>query len=281
VAITPAATWLTQGGWDGGYSARAYWLHENPTATVRVLEFSWGDDGVRTFTGYGAATVSLEAGVDPAVYPTLEPVSSGALTISTEGAADDPLSLGLWANWPDGGATEIGGRPPARTEEVLPTPVLPGVTFTAVAETASNPLRAAWRAGLAATSTHTLSLPAPAVFTSPSSGATVGGSTEFTFSAVPRAIYVVAFEPTDPRSRLYVVTRSNTVRMPDLSWAGVLPPSGSVTAAVSAVGPFASMDAATAAPLAVLPRAQAPWVAHRLPPRDGFVTRHTLDVQVQ
>lgn len=288
VALTSAAggsSGLVAAGTSGAYSTTAYWFHdEAPSATVRALEWTaaWMV-GTTGYTAYGAAPVSLAHGTDSAVSPALEPIAGGTLAVSFPAADPYTVAAELWATWPDGGVTRLGSTVPDSNGGKVPTPDLSGVGFAVLATTGSNPVQSAWRRGLPASATvDPIVLPTPAVFTAPGYGADVGATTNFTFDAVPDAVYLVGFVSTvSGGPMLYVVTRETSVRIPDFGWAGFAFPAGvSLTASVDAMGPLGSVDAVTAAPLTFLPARWGPWAGNRIPAVDGFATRSTMPVQI-
>jgi hypothetical protein len=290
VALTSAAggsdgLGLTGVASNGAFSTNAYWLYDQaPAATVRALKWTrvWMV-GTTQYTAYGAGPVSLAHGVNPTVSPALDPIASGTLAVSFPAADPYTVEAQLWVTWPDGGVTRIGTTIPDSNGGKVPTPDLPGVEFTVLATTGSNPEQFAWRRGLPASATvDPIFLPTPAVFTAPGYGADVNATTSFTFDAVPDAVYLVGFVSTVPGGpMLYVVTRETTVRIPDFGWAGFAFPSGvSLTASTDAMGPLASVDAVTAAPFTFLPARWAPSLANRIPALDGFATRSTMPVQI-
>jgi hypothetical protein len=288
VAVTPpggGSSGLVTMAADGSYSANASWFHDaEAAATVRALEWTEASNvGVTEFTAFGSARVAFAPGVDPIVSPTLQPILCGTLAITAP--APDPWNfvVHLWATWPDGGVNELG--PPtwtAATAGNVRTPVIPGVTFTALVETAAGSLiQSVWRRELPASArVDPIVIPTAATFTSPASGAIIDLATEFAYDGVPEAVYLVAFE-SPSGSKRYVVTRATSLRMPDFAWAGLsTPDTGDLTVSVAALGPFASLDAAAGAPLVHLPRHWGRWGSNRVPSADGYATRQTMTVIV-
>lgn len=288
VALTSAAggsSGLVAAASSGVYSTMAYWFHdEAPSATVRALEWTaaWMV-GTTRYTAYGAAPVSLAHGVNPTVSPALNPIAGGTLAVSFPAADPYTVAAELWATWPDGGVTRLGSTVPDSNGGKVPTPDLPGVSFTVLATTGYNPVQSAWRRGLTASATvDPIFLPTPAVFTAPGYGSDVGATTSFMFDAVADAVYLVGFVSTvSGGPMLYVVTRETIVRIPDFAWAGFAFPSGvSLTASVDAMGPLPSVDAVAAAPFTFLPARWGAGAANPIPAVDGFATRSTMPVQI-
>jgi hypothetical protein len=275
------------------YSSDVLWLESSPWATIRGIEWTGTWRGPTAFTAYGEARVSLVAGDDPTGSPTLEPIANGTLSVSVEASHPELTEGQLWAEWPEGELTHLANFWPDASRASLPTPDVPGIAFTVVvidAEYAqsSSGYTSGWRRGVPATAApDRIGLPAAAAFTTPVAGDLVDLSTDFTYTAVPGAVYLLAFESgVRSEPQYYVVTRATTGRIPDLSWAGVPAPrwSGAIyyTASVSALGPFASVDDVAGGPLPV-ETDQWAWqqpFAIALPLADGFATRHRMTVQV-
>lgn len=278
---------------NGFYSSGVLWLDTSPWATVRGIEWTGTMNGPTAFTAYGAVTVPLVAGIDPTASPTLEPIANGSVSIAIEASIPERAEVHLWAEWPEGGVTQLAKFWGGTSHMTVPTPDVPGVAFTAVvvdaeyAETSSG-FTSGWRRGLAANAApEPIGLPTAAVFTAPTAESLVDLTTDFTYTAVPGAVYLVAFESgamADPQ--YYVMTRATTARIPDLAWAGVpalrFGYTSFRTASVTAVGPFASVDAAAAGPASVMPDHWA-WgqpFADNLPAADGFATRHRMYIRV-
>jgi len=281
VAITPG--WWNRGLSDaladGAFSRDAYRFdNDDPSVSVHALEWTETPGGTSSFTGYGAAAATLTHGVNPTVSPVLAPIATGWITASTVAAL--PATRAVLAEWPDGALTQVGQLWPWSRAADVPTPDIPGVTFTFVATQDGNPMVGAWRRGLPATAAiDPFGLPTAAAFTAPSPGAVVNRNTEFAFEGTAGAVYLVAFEATTPHGPwLYVVTRATSARMPDLSWARYPPPEaiGTLNVSVNAFGPLGSVDEAAAEPLTQFP-AGGLW-ASPIPP-SGFGTRHTVQVQ--
>jgi len=279
---------------NGFFSSNGFWLDASPSATVRAFEWTGTVNGPTAFTAYVAVEVPLVSGSDATGSPSLQPIPSGALSISVDASDPATASVDLWAEWPGGEVAQLASVFSGTSVVTVPTPGVPDVAFTAVATaievgpTASG-YTSAWRRGLPATAApDSLALPTAAAFTAPVAESLVDHTTNFTYTAVPGAVYVLALESgvlADPD--YYLVTSATTARIPDFTWAG-LPPlqtSGSTTwrtVSVSAVGPFASVDAATTGPLPVEPDL---WSRNRpfsmwLPSTDGFATRQRMTVQV-
>lgn len=277
---TPAVTVGFAQTADGTFSDYLMWKGSPPAATVRVLEWTPASGLPSAFTGYGATAVTLQDGSDVPASPALGSVGNGTITVTSDAPDTTALTYDLWATWPDGGVTLVTGAAPPSTETTVATPDVAGAAFTVVAERGADPTSWGWRRGLSATSAPPrINLPAPAVFTAPSPGATVDGSTDFTIGGLSDAVYLVAFEASGGTPLLYVVTTATTVRIPDFSWAGLtLPAATSLTARVYAMGPCASVDdaAASAEPMTLPPPAWA--AANRIPSLDGFATLQTMTV---
>jgi hypothetical protein len=95
------------------------------------------------------------------------------------------------------------------------------------------------------TSNVTLTLPSPAVPTTPASGATgVDTTTNLVWTPVPGGVTVVVLTPQGSDPFYFIVNGGTTTRIPDLSAQGVgLPSNRPYTWSVVALGPFASVDA--------------------------------------
>lgn len=195
VVATPSSTFgsswvLEDASWSGGACLRE---GAKRSATVRALEWTETSSGTDSFTGYGEATIPLLQGDGNTASPVLRPVPNGRIEISTDAADPRTLGLHLWARWPEGGTSKIGSTGNGTANGVLPTPLLPGVTFTAVVQVGGEPMQAAWRSGLAGSAApEPIALPRAPVFTAPPAGATVDGTTDFVFEGIDDAVYGIA-----------------------------------------------------------------------------------------
>jgi hypothetical protein len=276
---------------NGFFSSDVLWLDASPSATVRGLEWTGSLNGPTAFTAYGAVRVPLEAGKDATGSPVLAPIGSGTLSIPLEaGQADAP---DLWVEWPEGETSRLPTGWSGAPVLAVPTPEVPEASFTVVLTrteygSSSSGYTSAWRRRLPATATlEPFALPAAAAFVAPPAEALVDLSTDFSYTAVPGAVYLLALESgVRSNPQYYAVTSATTARVPDFTWAGLPSPrwSGAIyyTASVSALGPLGSVDAAAEGPLPVEPDAWA-WqrpFAFWPPPGDGFATRHRMTVQV-
>jgi len=270
---------------NGFFSSEVLWLDASPSATVRGLEWIGSLNGPTAFTAYGAVRVPLVAGTDSTGSPVLAPIASGTLTIPFE--AGQGGMPDLWAEWPEGETSRLPTGWAGGPVLAVPTPDVPGASFTVVLTRAeygqsSSSYSSAWRRGLPATATLApVALPAAAAFTAPLAEALVDLSTDFSYTAVPGAVYLLSLESgVRSHPQYYAVTSATTARIPDFTWAGLPTPRWSgdtlYTASVSAVGPLGSVDAAAGGPLPVEPDAWAWQMPFRfwLPPADGFATRH-------
>jgi hypothetical protein len=90
-----------------------------------------------------------------------------------------------------------------------------------------------------------LSLPAPAVATSPTDGATgVGTSTDFTWTAVPGGIHALLLTGAANDPAYFIVSGGTHTRIPDLSAQGLgLPAGRPYDFILYGIGPYASVDA--------------------------------------
>ncbi len=253
-----------------------------PQATVRALEWIPGVSGFpASFTGYGTAPVTPAEGMGTTAV-ALGAIANGSIFVNIDEQDVASLVALVFVTWPDGAATFMTRASPGTAGVTTATPDVPGASFTVLAWRDRNPGAWAWRRGLPATATPApIVLPTAPVFSAPAPGATVDLSTDFTFGPLADSVYVVGFEPADfDGPSLFVVTRSTTVRLPDFSWAGLaLPSAKTLVAWLSAIGPCASMDDATASsePLSHLPGR---WgvVDGGVPSADGFATRQVIDV---
>ncbi len=278
---------------NGFFSSDVYWFAESPSVTIRALEWTATLGVPIAFTAYGDVRVPLVAGTLATGSPALEPISSGTLSLSLDAAHPEQTRVDLWAEWPEGEVSTLGTVGGWAFAVDVPTPDVLGAAFTAVAveETygaSSSGYASGWRRGVPATAAPpSILVPAASVFTAPLAETLVDLSTEFTYTAVPDAAYLLAFESgVQSHPKYYVVTSATTARIPDFTWAGLPTPrwSGATyyTASVSALGPYSSVDDVAATPLPVEPDLwswQKPF-AMTLPPSDGFATRHRMSVQV-
>lgn len=294
ITTTAMSSKVSEPAFDGFYSSYVLWLDTSPWASIRAIEWTGTSSGPTAFTAYGEVRVPLLAAVEPTGSPTLQPIANGTLSVSIEATHPEMAEGQLRAEWREGEVTHLADFWPGSSRASIPTPDVPGVAFTVVFvdadyEQSSSGYTSGWRRGVPATAApDPITLPTAAAFTTPRSDDLVDLSTDFTYTAVPGAVYLLSLESgvtSDPR--YYVVTSDTTSRIPDLSWAGVPAPrwSGATyyTASVSALGPFTSVDDVAAGPIPVEPDEWA-WqqpFAIALPTVDGFATRHRMTVRVR
>jgi hypothetical protein len=105
-------------------------------------------------------------------------------------------------------------------------------------------------AQLAATSSPAIALPAaPTLIDPPTSGVSTSTTFSWNASATTGVVYSAAFTPVGvTATSFYLLVAGTSTRIPDLSSLGASLPSGvTYSVAVTAVGPFSSVDAATGA----------------------------------
>lgn len=181
-------------------------------------------------------------------YPACREVGSMLMLRFTKGATGAAFGLAAGvtsANVPQDGAGTIGYALLARAE---PSGATSDDAYSAAVAAAPN---------VGPSTSNTLTLPAPPNPLTPANGATgVTAGTSFQWEALADSIYAVSLAPssgssTDPQ--IILLTAGTQATLPDLSKLGIqLPPQAQYAYSVTAVGPFATVDAAANRPLLFL-----------------------------
>jgi len=230
-----------------------------PTSTTgNVHAMQWEVDGNGTLSGvlaHGVKTGVTLANGSPVnnADVTLTPVATQPVT----GAIALPngysiSSRSVYVGFSDGAAFPVSDDTVSTPAFGFPIPS--GIGASAVVSASASDgtaITAAQSPGLApGTSNATLTLPSPALPTAPVNGATgVDTSTNFVWTPVVGGVQIalISGQGTDP---VYViVSGGTTARIPNLSAQGLGLPSGrTYTWGVTALGPFASIDAFAVGP---------------------------------
>ena len=241
--VVTSNPWTLSPGWGGASASimgNVHALQWTPTSGMPAAYNGYGlNPGVSVANGANVTGVAV-AMTAPAASTVSGTIALGAgvsllfkdLSIDFADGASFPVGTDL------GGATAFSYAVPGgigSTATVSASGMYPGTggTFTRMS-------------GLAPGSTGTsITLLVPTTYSAPLDGATgVNTSTDFTWTPLPGAVYLVSIFSTVAGAPSYgVLTSATSTRIPDLSGLGItLPASATYSWAIQPVAPWASVD---------------------------------------
>jgi hypothetical protein len=250
---------------SGAYSMTGYWTGASTTVGTMYALQQQNDASTGlpvAYKGFGTKTsVSLtDAGTFANQNIALSTVTTATLSGTVSAQSGYTLSSrGLGIVFGTGGfyvATDNSvPATPASTSFTFLTPVISGATFRLYCNASkTGSFVIASKTGLAGNASGiSVTLPAAPEYSLPVASATgVTTTTDFSWTSMPNAVYILEFRGPTGQPTYDVVTSSTTVKIPDLSSLGLgLPKATAYSWVINAIAPTANMDA-SASSLGVL-----------------------------
>jgi hypothetical protein len=242
------------------YSLNLFWPGpSSTTGTVHALQWEVDANALpTTYKGYGTRTGvtiinSGNANADIVMSPPATSTVAGTITIPASFNLD---STELALNFGDNSGISLGVDNSSSTSFSYPFPSGIGGTAMVTANASLSGTQVALSlSGIAPGTTNAvLDIPSPSTAVLPPDvGMNVGTTTDFTWTSMTGAVYILSvFGPTGAPS-YHVFTTATTARIPDLGSEGLgLPPATQYAWTVVGLGPASSVDA-LAGPTSILP----------------------------